>query len=244
MCIRDSLSSHILSEVSAVCDKIMIMSKGRLVACDTPENLMTLMQPVVRLRIEAKADEETVRSVLLGISGINHFDISPSKEDGILVIEAEYDHGKNLRDEVALAFAEAKCLIVGLKEETASLEDIFLELTETEEKTPAELIKEAEGETTAELTKEAEGETTAELTKEAEGETTAELTKEAEEETAAELTKEAEEKTTAELVGEAEESDVSSDTDLDTKGSKNTEAALPTEYAEDMEKEEHHESDL
>ena len=226
------LSSHILSEVSAVCDKIMIMSKGRLVACDTPENLMTLMQPVVRLRIEAKADEETVRSVLLGISGINHFDISPSKEDGILVIEAEYDHGKNLRDQIALAFAEAKCLIVGLKEETASLEDIFLELTETGEKTPAELIKEAEGETTAELTKEAEGETAAELTKEAE------------EETAAELTKEAEEKTTAELVGEAEESDVSSDTDLDAKGSKNTEAALPTEYAEDMEKEEHYESDL
>ena len=149
-----------------------------------------------------------------------------------MVIEAEYDHGKNLRDEVALAFAEAKCLIVGLKEETASLEDIFLELTETEEKTPAELIKEAEGETTAELTKEAEGETAAELTKEAE------------EETAAELTKEAEEKTTAELVGEAEESDVSSDTDLDAKGSKNTEVALPTEYAEDMEKEEHHESDL
>lgn len=138
------LSSHILSEVSAVCDKIMIMSKGRLVACDTPDHLMELMQPVVRLRIEAKAEEEAVRSVLLGISGINDFEIRSSKEEGILEIEAEYEHGKNLRDEIALAFAESKCLIVGLKEENASLEDIFLELTAAEEKTPAELTAEAE----------------------------------------------------------------------------------------------------
>ena len=65
-------------------------------------------------------------------------------KEGILEIEAEYEHGKNLRDEIALAFAESKCLIVGLKEENASLEDIFLELTAAEEKTPAELTAEAE----------------------------------------------------------------------------------------------------
>lgn len=138
------LSSHILSEVSVVCDKIMIMSKGRLVACDTPDHLMELMRPVVRLGIEAKAEEAAVRSLLSKISGINDFEIRSSKEDGILEIEVEYEHGKNLRDEIALAFAESKCLIVGLKEESASLEDIFLELTAAEEKTPAELTAEAE----------------------------------------------------------------------------------------------------
>ncbi len=144
------LSSHILSEVSAVCDKIMIMSKGSLVACDTPDHLMELMQPVVHLKIEAKAEIGKARRILSDIEGISTFDVRSADNDEILEIEVEYEHGKNLRDEIALAFAEAKCLIVGLKEETASLEDIFLELTEPEEKTPAQLTAEAEQRNTSE----------------------------------------------------------------------------------------------
>ena len=61
------LSSHILSEVSAICDKIMIISRGKLIACDTPENLMELMHPIVKLKIRVKGDEETVNGVLSGL---------------------------------------------------------------------------------------------------------------------------------------------------------------------------------
>lgn len=138
------LSSHILSEVSAICDKIMIISQGKLIASDTPENLMNLMQPVVRLHISLRAERRDAESVLSSIEGISRYEISESEEEGVLSAEVEYEHGADLRDRIALAFAEAKCLVVGLREETASLEDIFLELTEPESKNPSELIAESE----------------------------------------------------------------------------------------------------
>ncbi len=138
------LSSHILSEVSAICDKIMIISQGRLIAADTPANLMELMQPSVRLNISLKAEKEKAEAVLSSIEGISRYGIRESEEEGILEAEVEYEHGADLRDRIALAFAEAKCLVVGLREETASLEDIFLELTEPEEKNASALIAESE----------------------------------------------------------------------------------------------------
>lgn len=138
------LSSHILSEVSAICDKIMIISQGKLIASDTPENLMNLMQPVVRLHISLRAERRDAESVLSSMEGISRYEISESEEEGVLSAEVEYEHGADLRDRIALAFAEAKCLVVGLREETASLEDIFLELTEPESKNPSELIAESE----------------------------------------------------------------------------------------------------
>ena len=127
------LSSHILSEVSAICDKIMIISRGKLIACDTPENLMELMHPIVKLKIRVKGDEETVNGVLSGLSGISGYGLRESGEEGVLLAEIEYEHGKDIRDAAAMAFAQAKCLVVGLSEESASLEDVFLELTESEE---------------------------------------------------------------------------------------------------------------
>ena len=138
------LSSHILSEVSAICDKIMIISQGKLIASDTPENLMNLMQPVVRLHISLRAERRDAESVLSSMEGISRYEISESEEEGVLSAEVEYEHGADLRDRIALAFAEAKCLVVGLREETASLEDIFLELTKPESKNPSELIAESE----------------------------------------------------------------------------------------------------
>ncbi len=138
------LSSHILSEVSAICDKIMIISQGKLIASDTPENLMNLMQPVVRLNISLRAERETAEQVLSSIAGISRYEIRESGEEGVLSVEVEYEHGADLRDNIALAFAEARCRVVGLREETASLEDIFLELTEPEKKNPSEIIAESE----------------------------------------------------------------------------------------------------
>lgn len=140
------LSSHILSEVSAICDKIMIISRGKLIACDTPEKLMELMHPIVKLKIRVKGDEETVNGVLSGLSGISGYGLRESGEEGVLLAEIEYEHGKDIRDAAAMAFAQAKCLVVGLSEESASLEDVFLELTESEE---AEHPQEENGEESA-----------------------------------------------------------------------------------------------
>ena len=117
---------------------------GKLIASDTPENLMNLMQPVVRLHISLRAERRDAESVLSSMEGISRYEISESEEEGVLSAEVEYEHGADLRDRIALAFAEAKCLVVGLREETASLEEILLELTEPESKNPSELIAESE----------------------------------------------------------------------------------------------------
>lgn len=138
------LSSHILSEVSAVCDKIMIISHGKLVACDTPENLMELMHPMVTLKIQVKGDRQTVENVLSGLAGISSWKVGESAEDGVFTAEVQYEHGEEIRDVVAKAFAEAKCLVVGLSEESASLEDVFLELTESDQESAEQMADAAE----------------------------------------------------------------------------------------------------
>ena len=141
------LSSHILSEVSAICDKIMIISRGKLIACDTPEDARgTRASDKLQLKIRVKGDEETVNGVLSGLSGISGYGLRESGEEGVLLAEIEYEHGKDIRDAAAMAFAQAKCLVVGLSEESASLEDVFLELTESEE---AEHPQEENGEESA-----------------------------------------------------------------------------------------------
>ncbi len=133
-----------MSEVNAICDKIMIISRGKLVASDTPENLMKLMQPVVHLNLSVRAERSAAEAVLSQLPEISRFEIRDSQEEGTLSVQVEYEHGAQLRDRVAMAFAEAKCLVVGLWEETASLEDIFLELTGPEEKSPSQIIAESE----------------------------------------------------------------------------------------------------
>ena len=64
------LSSHILSEVQAVCDSILILSKGRLVACDTAENLTKLMRGRENLRLLTRAEEETIRPIVEKVDGV------------------------------------------------------------------------------------------------------------------------------------------------------------------------------
>ena len=75
---------------------------------------MELMHPIVKLKIRVKGDEETVNGVLSGLSGISGYGLRESGEEGVLLAEIEYEHGKDIRDTAAMAFAQAKCLVVGL----------------------------------------------------------------------------------------------------------------------------------
>ena len=121
------LSSHILSEVQAVCDHIMIISKGHLVASDSPENLTTLFAGMTTIKLEVLGVEADVRSVLSGVDGI---DISVlSVEDGVTRCELKQTCEEDVRAAVFTAFAEAKLPILEMTRVRASLEDVFLELT-------------------------------------------------------------------------------------------------------------------
>jgi len=122
------LSSHILSEVSEICDEVIILSKGRLVARDTTENLGALPGGS-RLFMLVEGDEADVRAVLedAGASGIV---ITPAGE-GRVEVEAEVE--ENAKDRIFYAFAEAKLPIREMRTEKMSLEEIFLRYTSSGE---------------------------------------------------------------------------------------------------------------
>ena len=128
------LSSHILSEVQAVCDSIMIISGGRLAASDTPENLTRLFAGTTTIHLETKGDAESVRRVLSGIDGAGEISV---KTDGQGMTCAELKPAENaeIREEVFTAFAKAGIPLLEMKSVRASLEDVFLELTQGD--TPA-----------------------------------------------------------------------------------------------------------
>ena len=121
------LSSHILSEVREVCDKVMIIHKGRLVACDTPENLETHLTGAGSLELLAKGAPAAVEAVLDTVPGIQSRRLV-DKEDGTVAVTLTCEG--DLRETLFYAFADARCPLLELHAQAASLEDVFLELTE------------------------------------------------------------------------------------------------------------------
>ena len=120
------LSSHILAEVREVCDHVMIISQGKLVASDTPENLEKLMSGTQTIIIEAEADADSVETVLNTMDKDLSWEFQ--EEDGVTYAEIQAEEG-DIRKELFLAFAKAECPLITLKKVEASLEEVFLELT-------------------------------------------------------------------------------------------------------------------
>lgn len=125
------LSSHILSEVSAICDQIMIISHGKLVACDTPENLGKSMEGKTTLELRVLDPEDKV-DALFKERLDNHVMVKGKREDDIWNGTLQVEGPEDIRPELFFMLADAKCPILELHQEQMSLEDIFLELTEDE----------------------------------------------------------------------------------------------------------------
>lgn len=144
------LSSHIMQEVSAVCDHILIIDQGKLVASDTPENLKRLLTGQNTIKLTVKGDADAVRSALEAIPELGSVNVNLSEENGCVdvVINSSNDVADQ-REAVFYALADARCAIVGMSHATLSLEDVFLELTSG--KVSEKIIEEATaGETEAE----------------------------------------------------------------------------------------------
>ena len=120
------LSSHILSEVSELCDEVMIISKGKLVARDTPENLASLLDSGSRLFMSIEGEEAKVRSVLENIGSLSRMVIKKA-DNGEVTVEADMAEGA--RNDIFYALAEARLPIHEMRAEKMTLEEIFLEYT-------------------------------------------------------------------------------------------------------------------
>lgn len=124
------LSSHILSEVSAVCDHIMIIAHGRLVASDSPENLQKLMSGSMELDLEVKGSVDAVKTALQRIPQIDRVEENTEAPKNIAKLKIVSKENADVREQVFYALAEAKLPILEMTHAEKSLEDIFLELTE------------------------------------------------------------------------------------------------------------------
>ncbi len=127
------LSSHILSEVQAVCDEIMIISKGRLVACDTPEGLSSLMNGSAILEVHILGAKEAVQKVIREIPGVARYTLEDSHEKGCIKAVIETEVKEDIRVELFYALAGEKLPVLSMNRLEKSLEDIFLELTDEPE---------------------------------------------------------------------------------------------------------------
>lgn len=123
------LSSHILSEVQAVCDEIMIISKGKMVARGTAEELITMMHKDVLLELEIEGKRADVAAVLGDLELIESYAIEEEEEDGMVKTSIHTSSEVDIRRELFYALAKAKLPIMSLCRKEDSLEDVFLELT-------------------------------------------------------------------------------------------------------------------
>lgn len=126
------LSSHILSEVSAVCDYVLIISHGRLVASDTPDNLSRLAEGSNTLNMLVKGEKELIENGLKEIDKIKETELAFNEEEGVWNVSVSTEEKEDIREEVFLKMAELHCPILEMKSKKVSLEEIFLELTESE----------------------------------------------------------------------------------------------------------------
>ena len=119
------LSSHILTEISAVCDHVFIISKGKLVASDATENLLSLMSGAQEVMLLLKQGAEEAAEQLLEIENVERVQVT--EENTRLIVYAK--QGADVREEIFSTMAEHKIPVLEMHTVTKSLEDVFLELT-------------------------------------------------------------------------------------------------------------------
>ncbi|MDC7232597.1 MAG: ATP-binding cassette domain-containing protein [Spirochaetales bacterium] len=126
------LSSHILPEISAVCDRVLIINKGSIVASDTPENLAQNLAGMHKLHLQIKGSEESIRAALESLDFQNNISMTGSSEDGVMSVVVEAGKETDIREDVFYALAQHKCPILQMRPLDMSLEEIFLNLTTVE----------------------------------------------------------------------------------------------------------------
>ena len=126
------LSSHILPEVSAVCQRILIISRGKLVASDTPDNLAHSLAKSAELLVRVRGAETAVLQILGAVANVESATPVGSTEPGTVDVELKSKSDSDVRDGVFRALAKADLPLLMMKSLDLTLEDIFLQLTTRE----------------------------------------------------------------------------------------------------------------
>lgn len=124
------LSSHILSEVSAVCDYVLIIDHGKLVASDSPENLSKVMTGTNSLEITVKGQEEDIRKALDMVDNIEELIYHESLVKDACDFTVKIAGDRDVRENIFFALAEVRCPILKMQSTNMTLEEVFLKLTD------------------------------------------------------------------------------------------------------------------
>ena len=138
------LSSHILTEVSQICEKVIIIDKGEIIAVDTPENLEKSVETKQIYIVNVEDTENKFEEVFKDDTQIKEFKKIETNEDNTLVYQIELKENlpddKDFRKSFAIKCAENNILNLGIKKEEASLEDAFIQLIESRQELSNEEI--------------------------------------------------------------------------------------------------------
>lgn len=151
------LSSHILSEVSAVCDYVMIINHGKLVASDTTENLSKMTLGSNTLELTIKGTKEEVNKLVSPLEMIRELEWMQSEEEDCVNLKITTEERTDIREQLFYLMAEHKLPILKMESTRISLEDIFLELTEEGNEVVQEDSPETASEETEQVVEETEG---------------------------------------------------------------------------------------
>lgn len=122
-------SSHIMQEVSAVCDSVLIIDKGKMILQDKPENLSARLGATGGLKLTIKGERNKVLATLNNINRITNISESPATEEGLVDLTVYCNEHEDIREEVFFAMSDAKMPILEMQTIRMSLEDIFLKVT-------------------------------------------------------------------------------------------------------------------
>lgn len=128
------LSSHILSEVSQICNRVIIINKGEIVAVDTPENLEKKVSNKNILYVTVEDTENKVIGMKEKINGIKEIKLEKTNEDGTKQYSIEVEEKLDIRKTLFTSFAKENLTIFEMKKADTSLEEAFMKLIEKGEK--------------------------------------------------------------------------------------------------------------
>ena len=152
------LSSHILSEVSAVCDHVLIIDKGKLVASDTPENLSKVMAGANSLELTVKGKEEVIRKALDMVENIEELVYHQSMIKDACDFTVKIAGNQDMRENIFFALAEVKCPILKMQSSNMILEEVFLKLTDDGRSISSEVDEMFEADTSENLAEDSDAE--------------------------------------------------------------------------------------
>lgn len=128
------LSSHILAEVQEICDYVLIISKGKLAASGTPNELEELSQGKDTIELTIKSNAETIQKILDKIPDIQNITWQNQSDSSCELLIETSKSAQDVCEDISLAFAVERIPVTRINISKATLEDIFLELTESSQK--------------------------------------------------------------------------------------------------------------